>query len=138
MATPAEKEALKTVSEKFLFGDLLKFMLDEIRQQSVPWGALPEKEQQKVIDRVRERTEKTVREVVQIIAGKARPTAQAEIESVLFKDGVKVVLTFSKSAADRHAIADAAGNSVLLVLPDYEAVLGGDVPKAEPNQPELV
>lgn len=76
--------------------------------------------------------------LVQIIAGKTRPTAQAEIESVLFKDGVKVVLTFSKSAADRHAIADAAGNSVLLVLPDYESVLGGDAPKADKDQPELV
>lgn len=82
MSTPAEQQALKSVSEKFLF---LKFMMDEIRQQAVPWGALPEKEQQKVIDRVRERTEKTVREVVQIIAGKARPTAQAEIESVLWR-----------------------------------------------------
>jgi len=138
VSTPAEREALKSISEKFLFGDLLKFMMGEIRQQAVPFNVLTEKEQQKFFYRVTERTEKTVREVVQIIAGKARPTAQAEIESVLFKDGVKVVLTFSKSAADRHAIADAAGNSVLLVLPDYEAVLGGDGPKAEKDQPELV
>lgn len=136
--TTNETAALKSVTEKFLFGDLLKFTMDEIRQLSVPFAVLPEKEQQKVIDRVRERTEKTVKEVVRIVAGKARPTVQADIESVLFKDGVKVTLTFNKSAGDRHAIADAAGSAVLLILPDYEPVLGGDVPKADKDQPELV
>jgi hypothetical protein len=136
-ATPAERAALKSISEKFLYGDLLKIIMDEIRQQSVPWGALPEKEQQKVIDRVTERTEKTVREVVRIIASKTRPTVQADVESVTFKDGVKVTLTFSKAAADRHAIADSAGRNVLLVLPDYESALGGDVPIADKDQPGL-
>lgn len=138
MSTPSEQEALKAVSEKFLFGDLLKFMVTEIRQLSVPWGALPEKDQQKIIDRMTERTENTVREVVKIISGKARPTVQASIESVLFKDGVKVTLTFPRSQGDRHAIADASGGEVLLVLPDYESVLGGDAPKADKDQPALV
>lgn len=133
-----EAKALKAVSEKFMFGDLLKFMVGEIKLLSVPWATLPEKEQQKVIDRITERTEKTVKECVRIIAGKARPTVQADIESVMFKDGVKVTLTFSKSAGDRHAIADAAGGSVLLILPDYEPVLGGDAPKADKDQPALL
>lgn len=135
--SPFENAALKGVSEKFLFGDLLKIMMAEIRQISIPWGALPEKEQQKVIDRVTERTEEVVREVVRIIASAARPTVQADVESVMFKDGVKVTLTFSKAAADRHAIADAAGSQVLLVLPNYGAALGGDAPKADKDQPEL-
>ncbi len=138
MSTPAEQQALKAVSEKFMFGDLLKVVNEEIRQQVVPWGALPEKEQQKVLDRVSERVERVVRECVQIIASKARPTVMANIESVTFKDGVKVQLTFPKSQADRHAIADAQGNDVLLVLPDYETALGGEGPKAQKDQAELV
>jgi len=138
MTTSAEREALLEISERFLFGDLMKFMVGEVKQLVIPWGALPEDEQQKIIDRMRERTEKTVREVVKIIAAKARPQVQADIESVLFKDGVKVTLTFSKAAADRHAIADAAGASVLLVLPDYGPVLGGDMPTADPQQPSLL
>lgn len=137
MSTP-EQAALKAISEKFLFGDLQKIIIGEIKQLSLPWSTLPEKEQRKVIDRVAERTEKCVREVVAIIACKARPTVQADIESVLFKDGVKVTLSFPKSAADRHAIADAAGASVFLVLPDYASVLGGEGPKAEKDQPSLV
>lgn len=138
MSTPNEQAALKSISEKFLFGDLQKLIIGELKQLSLPWSTLPEKEQQKVIDRVAERTEKSVREVVHIIAGKARPTVIADNESVLFKDGVKVTLTFSKSAGDRHAIADASGASVLLVLPDYDSVLGGEGPKAEADQPSLV
>lgn len=138
MTTPNEAAAVKAISEKFMFGDLLKFMIGEIKLLSVPWATLPEKEQQKVIDRITERTEKTVKECVRIIASKTRPTVQADIESVLFKDGVKVVLAFSKWAGDRHAIADAAGGSVLLILPDYEPVLGGDPPAAEKNQLELI
>jgi hypothetical protein len=69
-----EQAALKAVSEKFLFGDLQKVIIGEIKQLVLPWSTLPEKEQQKVIDRVAERTEKAVREVVAIIAGKTRPT----------------------------------------------------------------
>lgn len=132
-----EATKVRTISEKFLFGDLLKFMVGELKQMSIPWGALPEKDQQRIIDRLQERTASTVREVVEIIAGKARPTVQASIESVLFKDGVKVTLTFSKFQVDRHAIADASGGAVLLVLPDYEAALGGDAPKADKDQAEL-
>lgn len=133
-----EREHIRAISEKFMFGDLLKFMVSEIKQLSVPWCILPESDQQRIINRLTERTESTVREVVQIIAGKARPTVQASIESVRFKDDVKVTLTFSKFQVDRHAIADAAGSGVLLVLPEYDEVLGGDVPKADKDQPELV
>jgi hypothetical protein len=136
--TNGEAKALLAISEKYLFGDLMKFMVGEIRQLSVPFATLPEKEQQKVIDRVTERTEKTVKECVRIIAGKGRPTVQADIESVLFKDGVKVVLGFSKAAGDRHAIADAAGGAVLLILPDYEPVMEGALPKADKDQPSLL
>jgi hypothetical protein len=138
METPNERKALTEISEKFLFGDLLKFMLDEIRELSVPFKVLTERQQQTVIERIKERTENTVKEVVRIVGGKARPVVEAQIESVLFKDGVKVTLTFSKGAADRHAIADAAGAVVLLLLPRYDEVLGGDVPRADKDQPELV
>lgn len=138
MATENEKKALLTISERFLFGDLQKLLINEIKQQVVPWGALPEAEQQKVINRVKESTENAVREVVNIIAGKTRPTVIASVESVTFKDGIKVQLTFPRSMQDRHAIADAQGADVLLVLPDYESVLGGEGPKADKDQKELV
>ena len=134
----SETKALHEISEKFMLGSLLKLMIGEIKLQSVPWGALPENEQQIVINRVTARCEKAIRETVQIIASKARPSVIANVESVMFKDGVKVTLTFPKSMSDRHAIADAAGDDVLLVLPQYDEVLQGDKPKADKNQSELI
>jgi hypothetical protein len=81
METPNERKALTEISEKFLFGDLLKFMLDEIRELSVPFKVLTERQQQTVIERIKERTENTVKEVVRIVGGKARPVVEAQIES---------------------------------------------------------
>jgi len=134
-ATP-ENVTPEITSARFLTGDLIKVCVAEIRQQQIPWGALPEKEQQKVIDRVTDVCSKASREAVKIIAGLGRPSVQAEIESVTFKDGIKVVLTMSKSQAERHAIADAQGDGVLLVLPDYDAVAGGEPPK--PDRPDTL
>lgn len=124
-------------SARFLTGDLIKVCIEQLRQQQVPWGALPEKEQQETIDRVTVVCSKAAREAVKIIAGLGRPAVQAEIESTTFKDGIKVVLTMSKQQADRHAIADATGSGVLLVLPKYDAIAGGAPPKADPDQPRL-
>lgn len=124
-------------SARFLTGDMIKVCMGEIRQQQVAYSMLPEKEQQKIIDRVTEVCSKAGRQAARIIAGLGRPAVQAEIESVTFKDGIKVVITMSKTQADRHAIADATGNSVLLVLPAYDAIAGGEPPKADPDQPRL-
>ena len=60
----SETKALHEISEKFMLGSLLKLMIGEIKLQSVPWGALPENEQQIVINRVTARCEKAIRETV--------------------------------------------------------------------------
>ena len=142
MTTPAEQRAAIdtaiAISERFLFGDLARVVMGEIKAQQIPWGALPENEQQKVINRVQERLMEATVQVVRLVAGKARPTVQATVESVTFKDGVKTTLVFSKHQADRHAIADAAGQDVLLVLPVFESVLGGDMPAADKDQQALL
>jgi hypothetical protein len=124
-------------SARFLTGDLIKICIGEIRQQQVPFGVLTEKEQQKVIDRVTDVCTRAAKQAATIIASLGRPSTHAEIESVTFKDGIKIVLTMSKIQADRHAIADATGDSVLLVLPSYGEIAGGDPPKPDPDQPEL-
>lgn len=128
----------KEISERFMYGDLMKVVLAEIKQMQVAWVMLPEKEQQKVLDRLDDRMREIVKQAVRIVAGKSRPTVQADIESVTYKDGIKVVLTMSKQQADRHAISDAVGDMVLMVLPAYAEVLGGDVPVPDPDQADLL
>jgi len=126
-----------TISEKFLLGDLIKACLAEIRQMPFAWGVLPEKDQQKIIDRLQAKISEAVRQTVQIIAADARPALHAEVESVTFKDGIKAIMQISKSCADRHELADSTGQSVLIVLPQMDKYLGGDMPVPEKDQPEL-
>lgn len=130
--------ATRLLAAKWLVGDLSKIVVDELKAQQLPWSTLPEESQAKAIARIVESVKTSVRKAVMLIATVNRPSAHAEIESVLFKDGIKVQLTMSKQMADRHAIADAQGRSILLVLPDYEATEGGDAPKAEKNQADLL
>lgn len=128
----------KDISERFMFGDLLKAIIFEIKQMQVAWGMMSEKDQQKVLDRLEDRTKEIVMQTVRVIAGKARPTVEADIEQVVFKDGIKVTLIMSKQQAERHAISDAVGGRVLLILPVYDEVLGGDIPLPTPDQADLL
>lgn len=132
------RKTTSEISEQFLLGDLLKLLMGEIKQLDAPFASLPEKRQKQIAERVQERAKAGVEEVVRIVAGKGRPVVRASIESVLFKDGVKVTLTFGRQQADRHAIADAAGAGVLLVLPQYELALEGGGAKDDKAQPALV
>jgi hypothetical protein len=131
-----ENDTIK-ISEKFLLGDLLKVVMQEMRTMPFSWAMLPEKDQQKIIDRVKEKTEEAVRQTVKMIAADARPHLVADVESVTFKDGIKAVLSVAKQAADRHELSDAVGTMVLIVLPHIEKHLGGEAPKADKDQPDL-
>lgn len=125
------------ISEKFLLGDILKAVMAETRQMPFAWAVLPEKDQQKIIDKITFKVTEAVRQTVQIIAADSRPHLVADVESVMFKDGIKAVLTIAKQSADRHELADATGTMVLIVLPHVEKHLGGEPPKADKDQPDL-
>ena len=126
------------ISEKFLLGDLLKVVMQEIRLMPFAWAVLPEKDQQKIIDRIEQKTKEAVRQTIKIIAADNRPHLVADVEQVTFKDGIKVQLQVSKQAADRHELADSTGTMVLIVLPHIDKHLCGEMPKAEPDQPSLI
>lgn len=134
----AEWESGSAVSRRFLLGDLTKIVMAEIMQLQIPWGALDEKGQEKVINTVSTRVKAAVHKVVDIIVADGKVSEQVVIESVLFKDGIKLVIQMGKSAEGRHAIADAAGGTALLVLRDSAKYDGGDPPKADKDQPDLL
>lgn len=125
------------IAERFLFGDLMKFMVQEIRQLPMGWQVLPEKQQKEVLDRMEGRTDEAVRRVVQIIAANDRPHILATLDSVTFKDGISMKLDISKLAANRHELADAQGGVVMIVLPKVDDHFGGDRPKPQADQPPL-
>ncbi len=126
------------ISEKFLLGDILKATMMELKLMPFSWATLPEKDQQKIIDKLTQKVTEAVRQAVLIIAADARPHLVADVESVTFKDGIKAVLQIAKQSVDRHELADATGTMVLIVFPHAEKHLGGEPPKADPDQPELL
>ena len=128
----------KTISEKFLLGDLIRFMLAEIKQlPPVSFSMLPEKEQQQIIDAITDRTREAVRQVVRIISTRGQTAVAGEITGVAFKGNVSCSIAIAKSDANRLALADSVGAPALIVLPEYAAFLGGDLPAAERDQGEL-
>jgi hypothetical protein len=131
------KETIE-IAQKFLLGDLIKVAINEIKRMPFAWGVLPEKDQQKVIDTITDKFTSAVRQAVMHIAADGRPHLVADVDSVTFKDGIKCQLTVAKQSADRHELADATGTMVLIVLPNIQKHLEGDIPKASPDQPELL
>lgn len=118
--------------------DLLNALLQEIRLMPKPWEQIGEDEQGETIDRLRKRVCESVRDAVYAISSDQRVTVRATVESVTFKDGIKVVVTMGKHMEGRHDIADATGQDVLMVLADPSAYMVGvhDI-KPDPDQNEL-
>lgn len=126
-----DEETVVQISEQHLLGDLIKFVVDLVREQTTPYVALPPEEQRLLVDRIQRHCKSAVRDVVNIIASKDMPRAEAEIRSVDFRDnGIAVKLIVAKSQVARHELADAIGDTVTLVLPAWAEINAGDVPKA--------
>lgn len=113
-AAPAE------VAEDRMVHDLMDAILQEVKVLERPWPALSEDSQRDVIERAEKRVRRAVTDAVRIIAADGRETVRAEVDSVLFKDGAKVVLKASAHSAGIHAIADEQGRDVMIVLPKAE------------------
>lgn len=95
---------------------LLKALLQEVKLLQKPWQKLSKREQDDVIDRLRSGVEDAVVDAVIKLAAKSRPTLAAVVDQVTFKDGVKAVLKLNKDDPARHHLADATGDTVLLVV----------------------
>lgn len=132
--TPAEKMP-QDLAREFMMGEVMASAMKQLRSIDKPWLRLPEKEQKRVIDEVREDVAKAVKAAVEIIATDDRTRFVAAVESVTFKDGVKAVLTMSNTEAS-HELADTAGGKVFVVIedPSRYTFVGGNAPKAEPDQ----
>jgi hypothetical protein len=117
---------------------LLQALLLELKMQSPRFATMNESSQGEVIDRLRLQVDDAVREAVSAIAAGKSESVRVTIESVLYKDGCKVVCTGLKSSA-MHAVADEVGSQALLVLCDPEAFVG-DMDSVKPlaNQGDWV
>lgn len=125
------------VSRETMLGDLMSVVIDELRAAPDAWDRLPEHKQQEVIARVEQRVAAVIGDCVQLIATDNRPSIPATLKEVTFKEGIKAVLSISKGSETCHALADAQGMAVLIVIPSVGQYSGGTRPKATPNQAAL-
>jgi len=133
----SEDKTLGITAETML-GDLMALCIDEMKAMPTVWQKLPEEQQQAVIDRAKHRVMTAINKAVHIIASEDRPTLTATVDQVVFKDGVKAVLTMSSSNPARHDLADAQGEQVLVVVMTGEQFTGGaEEITPDPDQPGL-
>lgn len=136
--TDKKEKTSQDLAREFMLGEIMAAAMKQLRSLDKPWLRLPEAEQKKVIAEIKDGCQSAVRKAVELIASDARTVFRAEVESVTFKDGVKAVLTMLNTEAS-HELADTAGHYVYVVIESPERYLasGPNIPKAEPNQPEL-
>jgi hypothetical protein len=133
-----EKQQSSDTAAQFLLGELIKSSTKRFKSLAVPYMELRQSEQQSLLRDMEEDIRKAVREAVEIIASDYRVTFRASCESVQFKpDGVKAQLTMFNSP-EAHALADAAGNTIMVVIEDASRYLdAGNACDGDPDQRSL-
>lgn len=128
------------VAVETLTGDVRDFILDRLKheQSKRPWHERSEADQRDTIHQVEAAVERVVRQAVELIAASGRRTIRATLEQVTVKDGITGKVVMSKFDAQRHALMDATGATILIVVADSDQFSGERAPaEIKPDQPEL-
>jgi hypothetical protein len=124
------------IAREFMLGSVMAAAMKQLRSLDKPYMRLPEAEQKRVIAEVETDCEAAIRRAVEIIASDDRTRFVAAVEQVVFKDGVKAVLTMANTEAS-HELADTAGGSVLVVIEDPYRYLRGGAGKPQADAEQL-
>ena len=136
MKSPEQIEAAE-IAKTFLLGNLIKASSKQFKSLSVPFFELKEREQQKVLSNLESDIRSAIDDAIDLIASNARLTFRASVDQVVFKDGVKAVLTMGKTD-EAHSLADAEGSYVTVVIEDRSTLLDiGDALDVDPDQKKL-
>lgn len=134
---PAVDMAPADLAAESMLGDLSALIIDELKAAPDVWAKMSQHKQDDVIDRVTKRVGAAIVEAVKMIASEGREVIAADLESITAKDGIKAILTLPKSSPSRHALLDAVGLPVLIVVAGAKQFLNGELPKSDPTQTEL-
>lgn len=128
----------KAYAQEYLLGAMIKAATKHMKTLSKPWIDMKEGEQKRVLATVQQDCRVAVRDAIDIIASNARMTFPAAVDQVVFKDGVKCVLTLAKGDW-AHSLADAEGGFVTIVIEERSKLLQeGDALDVEPDQKSLL
>lgn len=102
--------------------ELLKALVDEVRNAPAQWQKLTKTQQDMLIDRLRSTVRRETDRAVQLIAKGKRKSATVVVESLTVKDGAKAAL---KLVDGIHDVVDYVGRSAVLALCDPAQYLKG-------------
>lgn len=120
-----------------MLGTLVGICIDEIKAAPDVWPKLTEDQQDDIIRRVTSQCGDAVRAAVKLIAADGRDTITADLEQITAKEEIKAVCKLGRYDEQRHALLDAVGKPVLIVVASAAQFMGGEIPKAEADQREL-
>ena len=135
--TDQPESATEVLAAETMTGDLISAFIDELKLAPDVWPKMSQSVQEEVIYRATARVRANVTAAVRLIAADGRATITATLESITAKDGIKAVCNLGKHDPNRHELLDSVGKAVLIVVADSEQYGGGEVPKADADQPEL-
>ena len=131
---------LHLLAAKTLAGDVRDFLLDRLKHDhsALPWNLRGEEEQRRTIESADAAARALVEKVWELCAAQDRPTLVAKLTKAAKKDRIEAVVAVDGLAPLRHALMDAVGKEVLVVLADSDVVMGDrGLPKPSPDQRAL-
>lgn len=132
-------EPIIEIAAATLTGDIASFLIDRLRHYDVPFKHMSEDQQETAIFTANEAATHLVRQAVGIIAANGRESSPVSIEKVV-SDGKKIQATLTIPIHDerRFALLDAVGSRGVLIVADADDYEGGELPKPEPDQRNLI
>lgn len=125
-------------AKEFMLGNLIKASSKQFKALPVPFFQLKEAEQRRLLHELEDDIREAVSSAINVIAANARMVFRASVDQVVFKDGVKAVLTMGKTE-QAHALADVEGETVLIVIEDRSTLLKvGDALSVTPDQKSIL
>lgn len=135
-SAPAET-GVQFLAAKTLAGDVRDFLLDRLKHDhsALPWHLRGEDEQRRTIDSADAAARALVEKVWHLCTAQERPTLVAKLTKAAKRDRIEATVAVDGLAPLRHALMDAVGKEVLVVLADSDVVMGDrGRPQASPDQ----
>lgn len=98
--------------------DFLAALLAELRQMPDHWLRLNEQKQQQIIERLKEKIRAGTEKAVAMFLHGEFPAVSAELKGVAFGGSISATLSVARDALHRHALSDAQGKRVLVIIAD--------------------
>ena len=137
--TVARNGAHLRVALDTMRGDLRSGILDRMRGMPKPWTVLSEFEQNTMIQSIDRLATNMVRQCLAMVAGQGFESTQGVLIQAKMKNALQIQIDFSRHDRLRHAIQDAVGEEVTIVLVNAEAFMGErESDEPEPDQPALI